>query len=146
MNVYHLYNKVPDVCNFLHSQSSPKYQLFGITESRLDFRITDHSISIPDIIRRDLKLPGQTRIAVYVHQSVQDITHRQKDLDNDEIECIWLELKPHAFGPSLFVCYLYRIPAVTFIQMLDDVYKVKKRADVLILGGCNIDMLKPHPC
>ena len=28
--------------------------------------------------------------------------------------------------------------------MLDDVYKAKIRADVLILGGFNIDMLKPH--
>ena len=84
------------MCNFLHSQSSPKYQLFGITESRLDFRITDHSISIPDIIRRDPKLPGQTRIAVYVHQSVQAITHRRKDLEHDKIECIWLKLKTRA--------------------------------------------------
>ena len=57
------------------------------------------------------------------------------------MECVWLELKPHALRPSLFVCrYLYRNPAVTFelydsfVQMLDDVYNVKNRADVLILG------------
>ena len=105
LNVYHLYNKVPDVCNlyslslmchltsediknhfimcnFLQSQSSCEYQLFGITESRLDFRITDHSISIPNYyIRRDPQLPGQTGIAVYVHQSVQAITHRRKDIE-----------------------------------------------------------------
>ena len=89
---------------------------------------------------------------MYVLQSVQAITHRRKDLQNDKIECVWLELKPHAHGPSLFVCYLYRNPAVTFewydsfVQMLDDVYKAKNRADVLILGDFNIDMLKPHSC
>ena len=61
-----------------------------------------------------------------------------------------VELKPHALGPSLFVCYLYRNTAVTFewydsfVQMLDDVYKAKTRADVLILGDFSIDMLKPH--
>ena len=94
LNVYHLYNKVPDVCKFLQSQSSSGYHLFGTTESRLDFRITDHSISIPDyhIIRRDQQVPGQTGIAVYacmhVHQSVQAITHRRKDLENDQIECV----------------------------------------------------------
>ena len=116
LNVYHLYNKVPDVCNFLQSQSSSEYHLFGVTESRLDFRVTDHSISIPDyhIIRRGPQLPGQTGIAVFVYWSVQAITHRRKDLENDNIECVWLELKPHAHGPSLFVCYLYRNPAVTF--------------------------------
>ena len=133
-------------------QSSLEYQLFGIAESRLDFRITYNSISIPDyyIIRRHPQLPRQTGIYVYVHHSVQDITHRRKDLENDEIECIWLELKPHAFGLSLFVSYLYTNPAVTvewydsFVQMFDDVYKVKNCAGVLILGHFNIDMLKPH--
>ena len=55
-------------------------------------------------------------------------------------------------GPSLFVRYVYRNPTVTFewyvtfVQMLDDVYNVKTRADVLILGDFNIDMLKPHSC
>ena len=151
LNVYHLYNKVPDVCNFLQSQSSSEYHLFGITESRLDLRITDHSISIPGYysIRRDLQLPGQTGSAVYAHQSVQAITHRHKGLEN---ECIWLEMKPHAHGPSLFVCYLYRNPAVnsewydSFAQMLDDVYKAENHADVLILGDFNTDMLKAHLC
>ena len=67
LNVYHLYSKVPDVCNFLQSLSSSEYHLVGITESRLDFRITDHSISIPDyhITRRDPQLTGQTGIAVF---------------------------------------------------------------------------------
>ena len=52
----------------------------------------------------------------------------------------------------MFVYYLYRNPAVTFewyesfVQMLDDVYKAKNRAVVLILGDFNIDMLKPHSC
>ena len=50
LTTYHLYNKVPDVCNFLKSQSSSEYQLFGTTEWRLDFKITDHSVSIPSII------------------------------------------------------------------------------------------------
>ena len=87
-----------------------------------------------------------------MHQSVQPITHKSKDLENDKIECVWLELKPHAHGPSLFACYLYGNPAVTFewydsfVHILDDVYNVKKRADVLILGDFNIDMLKPHSC
>ena len=104
------------MCVIFCSQSSSEYHLFGITESRIVFRIIDHSISIPDyhIIRRDPQLPGQIGIDVYVHQSVQAITHRRKDLESDKIECIWLELKPHAFGPSLLMCYLYRNPAVTF--------------------------------
>ena len=59
-----------------------------------------------------------------------------------EAACTW----------AIFVCYLYRNPAVTFewydsfVQMLDDVYKAKNRADVLILGDLNIDMVKSHLC
>ena len=34
----------------------------------------------------------------------------------------------------------------SFVQMLDDVHKAKNRADVLILGDFNIDMLKPDSC
>ena len=38
------------------------------------------------------------------------------------------------------------LPCHSFVQMLDDVYKAKNRADVLVLGDFNIDMLKPHSC
>ena len=104
LNVYHLYNKVPDV--FKKILQSVGISSFGITESRLDFRITDLGVSIPDyhITRRDPQLPGQTGIAMYVRQSVQAITHRLKDLENEKIVCIWLEVKPHAHRPPLFVC------------------------------------------
>ena len=63
-NVYHLYNKVPDLCVFL-SQSTPNYNIFGITESRLDSRISDLDINIPNycISRKDSLVIGQTGIA-----------------------------------------------------------------------------------
>ena len=150
LNAYHLYNKVPYVCNFLQSQSSSEYHLFGITDSRLDFRITDHSISIPDshIIRRDWQLPWQTGIAVSVHQSVQAITHRRKwqnwmYLARIEAACTWTTAVYVLFlqKPSGYF-WVVRL-LCSFVQMLD-VYKAKNPADVLILGDFNIDMLKPH--
>ena len=80
-NVYHLHNKVPDLSVFLN-QSAPSYNLFGVTESRLDFRISDQDVNIPDyrIQRKDSTAFGQTGIAVYIHDSVTDITHRRHDL------------------------------------------------------------------
>ena len=51
-NVYQLHNKVLDLSVFLN-QSAPSYNLFGFTESKLDFRISDQDVSIPDYrIRR----------------------------------------------------------------------------------------------
>ena len=120
-NVYHLHNKVLDLSVFFFfflffffsflsvflNQSAPSYNLFGVTESRLDFRISDQDVNIPDyrIQRKDSTAVGQTGIAVYIHDSIADITHRRHDLESDFVECIWLELKLNANAPSLFVCF-----------------------------------------
>ncbi len=105
-NVYHLYNKVPDLCVFL-SQSTPNYNIFGITESRLDSRISDQDISIPNycISRKDSIAIGQTGIAVYIHNSIADITHRRQDLESDLVECIWLEVTPSTNAPNVIIFY-----------------------------------------
>ncbi len=124
-NVYHLYNKVPDLCVFL-SQSTPNYNIFGITESRLTSRISDQDINIPNycISRKDSLVIGQTGIAVYIHNSIAGITHRRQDLESDIVECIWLEPKPSTSAPNICVCILYRNPSASyewfdnFVQMI----------------------------
>ena len=146
MNVHHRNNKVPDVCTLLLSQSSPDYHLFEITESRLKFRITDHSISIPDFYSYKTG-PATFRTdwnsAVCVHQSIQTIIHRRKDLENYKIECIWLDLKPHAHESPLFViCTETQRTTPLHRYYVDKV----NRADVLVFGDFNIDMLEPHSC
>ena len=149
--VYHLYNKVPDLCVFL-SQSTPNYNIFGITESRLDSRISDQDINIPNycISRKESLVIGQTDIAVYIHNSIADITHRRQDFESDLVECIWLELKPCTSAPNICVCILFRNPSASyewsdnFVQMKDSIHTVKPHADILVLGGFNIDLLKPN--
>ena len=51
------------MCVFL-SQSTPNYNIFGITESRLDSRISDQDINLPNycISRKDSIAIGQTGI------------------------------------------------------------------------------------
>ena len=102
-NVYHLYNKVPDLCVLLN-QSTPNYKNFGITESRLDSRISDQDINIPIycISRKDSVVIRQTGIVVYKNNSVADITHRRQVLESDLVECIWLELKASMSAPNIF--------------------------------------------
>ncbi len=107
-NVYHLYNKVPDLCEFL-SHSTLNYNIFGITESRLDSRISDQDINIPNycISRKASIATGQTGIAVYTHNSIANITHRRQDLESDLVECIWLELKPSTNAPNIFFFFFF---------------------------------------
>ena len=66
------------------------HNIFGITESRLDSRISDQDINIPNycISKKDSIVIGQTGIAVYIHNSIADITHRRQDLESDLVEYI----------------------------------------------------------
>ena len=113
-NVYHLYNKVPDLCVFL-SQSKPNFNIFGITESRLDSRISDQDNYC--ISRKDSK---QTGIAVYIHNSIADITHRRQDLESDLVECIWLELKPSTNAPNIIIIlFLFIFNTETLLLLMN---------------------------
>ena len=125
---------------------------FLVSQSRVDSRIFDQDINIPNycISRKDSLVTGQTGIAVYIHNSVADITHRRQDLESDLVECIWLELKPSTSAPNIFVCTLYRNSTASyewfdnFVQMRDNIHTVKPHADILVLGDFNIDLLKPQ--
>ena len=89
LNIYHLDNKTLDLSHFLHASSEP-FHLYGITESRLHQGISDETIGIVDydLIRRDAKHPGETGIAVYIHQSISSMTSRRHDLEHKDIDCI----------------------------------------------------------
>ena len=96
--------------------------LFGISESRLDARITDNLISINDytVLRRDSRYPLHTGLALYVHRSIENSVRRKLDLD------IWVEINDSKTKP-LLVGYVYRNTASSkgwpddFISMVDKV-------------------------
>ena len=90
----------------MYSLSSQRLaKTFLVSQSRLDSRISDRDINIPNycISRKDSTVIGQTGIAVYIHCCIADITHRRQDLESDLVECIWLELKPSTNAPNIFV-------------------------------------------
>ena len=153
VNVFHLYNKLTDLQVHLNS-ASPKYDIFGVTESRLHQQISKKCITIPEycVFRRDRCKVGETGIAVYVHQSIIKQTMRRKDLEPEDVECLWLELKLHHNSSSLFICYVYRNPNETnewydkFTKMYDRIQTLKKgKSDLILIGDFNIDLLKHNP-
>ena len=147
LNIYHLPQKVPDLCVLLNKPES--FSIFGVSETRLKPHTPDSAINIPNfsIIRRDPVSRGETGIAVYIHNSLQNVVNRRQDLETQEIECVWLELKTSK-SPTLFICFLYRNPAATFewydnfLHMCETV--CARNADVLLMGDFNIDLFKPH--
>ena len=62
-----------------------KVCLFGVSESRLDARITDNLISLNDyaVLRRDSKYPLHTGLALYVHNSIENSVRRRLDLETE---------------------------------------------------------------
>ena len=86
----------------------------------------------------------------YTYTTLLLTLHRRQDLESDLVECIWLELKPSTNALNMFVCFLHRNPSASyewfdsFVQMIDNIHTVKSRADILVLGDFNIDLLKPH--
>ena len=148
LDVYHLFNKVPGMSTFLCNQC-PFIHLFGLSETRFNCYVSDESIAIPHyaIYRRDIVKQGETGLALYVHNSIQNITTRRTDLESQCIESLWVEIR-NPKTPSLLVGYVYRNPAATyewydeFLTMLDTVSESKN--NVLLLGDFNIELLKPH--
>jgi exonuclease III len=143
VNIYHLFNKLHNVCLLLNQ--SPKFHVFGISETRLNHTKSDSSIHISNytVLRRDAEEPGHTGIATYIHDSVVNLIQRRQDLEPKTLECMWLEAK---LTKPVFICVLYRNPCFTnawcdeFVEMMDKVNTNNK--PIIILGDFNIDFLK----
>ena len=147
-NVYNVFNKVPDISSFL-SNEHPCIPLLGLSETRLDYCMSDESIAIPQYLtfRRDALKQGETGLAIYIHSSLQSITNRCADLESQSVESLWVEIS-HSKSPSLLAGFVYRNPTATyasydeFLAMLDKVANSKK--DILPLGDINIDLSKSY--
>ena len=122
-----------------------------MSESRLTSYVSDVVVSIPNysILRMDADEPGHAGIAVYVHNSIQDFTHRRYDLESTYVERIWLQVKTGR-GPFL-ITFIYKSPSSTlvwfdeFVVLMDRIQNSKHHNEILLLGDYKIDMFKPNP-
>ena len=108
LNVYHLVNKIPDITVMLNNNLNLTHVL-GLSETRLREHINDGLVHIPNYgkpFRRDIKQTMHTGLAVYVHESIHNITSRRRDLELDSIESLWIEIKTPNL-PSLLVANIY---------------------------------------
>ena len=144
VNVYHLVNKTHEIVTSLNCNQS--IHILGVTETRLKHYHSNDIISIPDysFIRQDAVFPGHAGIGVYIHNKVKPYISRRHDLELPELECIWLELRPHLKSPVL-ICFLYRNPSENsrwhdmFVSMMDNVNALN--LNTVILGDFNINLL-----
>ena len=92
-----------------------------LNETFCDSSISDSEINLPDysIVRRNRNRHGGG-VAMYIRNSLTFI--RRNDLETDDIECIWIEIKCKQKQPVL-ICSLYRPPScsVDFIGKLSEI-------------------------
>ena len=148
VNVYHLFNKVQDVC--MLPTKSPCSHFLGLSETRLNSCVGDESLSISNytIFRRDAAHRGQTGMGLYVHRSIAHITKRRADLESERVECMWVEVKYSSFNAAL-VGYVFRNLAATyawFDDLVDMMDKVNEcNSNIVLVGDFNIDLFKSQP-
>ena len=148
LNLYHLYNKVIQLNDLLLSSLKGTH-ILGLSETRLKSFMDDKQIHISNysIIRRDNTQEGHTGIAAYIHNSIYQNIKRRPDLENKDIETLWLEIKQEKTMPSL-ICFIYRNPKdkgktlkdwqKKFQNMINEI--PHKNYELQILGDLNIDL------
>lgn len=146
-NVFHLYNKIQDITCLLNA--SPQLHLLGLTETRLNIQ-SSSLLSVPHyyFMRKDAKQSGYTGMGIYVHYDIAKFVTRRSDLESEAVECMWLQFKRSEKDSLLLICFLYRNPASLyswyddFVQMMDVVTIQHKKANIILMGDFNLDMLK----
>ena len=165
LNVYHLINKIPDVCNLLNNNLTT--HIFGLCETKIrdpktktennDKGKTDNSdddndfeiLSIPNYNKpfyRHMTEKLQTGLVLYIHNSIRHLVTRRMDLENNKIEAIWIEIRQPNLCSKL-LGYVYRNPAADnsffddFTDMIDKAAKIT--TNITLLGDFNFNLLKP---
>ena len=111
VNVYHLQNKVHDVCALLNEKSSCIH-ILGLSETRLPTDINKEFLNIPGYAfkKRKAKVSGHLGMGMYIHNSIWPLVKRRKDLESKNVESMWLEFRPHTAARPVYIGYVYRRP------------------------------------
>ena len=148
VNVYHLGNKTHDICRLLNESN---LDILGLSETRLNLQ-PDEQIEISDFtfFRKDKQNTGQHGLGAYINNSVLPFTERRMDLESNNVENMWIQVKRSPKDTPLLICFMYRNCSSDFtwyddfFTMMTNVYNKHPKANILILGDFNLDLLKPQ--
>jgi hypothetical protein len=146
LNVNSVINKVHEIETIIHNLGTP-FHIFGISEARVTNKISDNDVTIPgyNLEKRLPKRKLETGIVAYTSSSLN--TKRCHELEQYDIECIWLEVKLKHTAPIL-VGIIYRNPEEcsvwndNFNLMIDAV--MLKSKEFILLGDFNVDLIKQN--
>lgn len=146
INVCHLLNKIDEIDLLLKEKQS--VDILGICETFLDHEIPDELVKLDgfNFERRDRVGKAGGGVITYLSETVN--YKRRRDLENSDIETIWLEiLVPNS--KSFLYCSAYRPPSAntTWVDLFTT--EINKatcgNTEVIISGDFNIDLTKEPP-
>ena len=144
INVQGLGNKIDQIKLILNSDVN-QIQILGISETKLKDIHVDSFFEVAGYqkpFRRDRIQNGGGGLLVYVKNEVS--CKRRPDLENEQLECIWLEVKPKK-SKSFLVGQVYRPPnsSIVWNETFEDCLEnaLKEEKEMYILGDMNRDLL-----
>ena len=144
INIQGINNKIDQVRLLLSSELN-QIQILGLSETKLQNYHPDTFYEIDGYqtpFRRDRKEKEGGGILVYVKNGVQ--CKRRPDLENEQLECIWLEVKPIKSKPFL-VGQIYRPPSsgITWNEIFEEGIEnvLKEEKEMYLIGDINRDLL-----
>ena len=102
--------KFSEIKSLLTDPVNSKLHVFGMSETKLKEHKLNEVFKIPGFqlpFRKDNKTNGGGGIIVYVRDGI--LAKRRKDLETNDISCLWIELCPK-IGKSFLVGNMYRPP------------------------------------
>ena len=122
--------------------SKNPFDIICLNETFCDGSIADNEISLPSysIVRKDRNRHGGG-VAIYIRNSLTFI--RREDLETDDVECIWVEIKCKQRQPVL-ISSMYRPPSscIEFVDKVGDIIDKAscERKEMIVTGDFNYDV------
>ena len=142
LNIRSMLPKLDDVRLFLKQHKHGF--VFGLSETWLSGNVTNTEVAIEgfNLYRRD-RTNGSMGGGVAVYVSNNICSSRRRDLEEDSIEAIWVQLKLKK--SQILFCNLYRPPSSTS-EWMDNVTVMIEKANLenlplVVCGDFNCDML-----
>ena len=140
--------KFSEITSLLTDPVNSKLHVFGMSETKLKEHKLNEVFKIPGYqlpFRKDNKTNGGGGIIVYVRDGI--LAKRRKDLETNDISCLWIEICPK-IGKSFLVGNMYRPPdsRIEFNDRFEEFIDVvsNQNKEFILLGDFNRNLLNPE--
>ena len=140
LNINSLLSHIDELRVFM---SSSKVDILHINESKLDSTVRDNEVYIPgfEIVRKDRKINGRNGGGVCIYVRTNLNYRIRNDLDNDLLECLFVEISNPRSTPFLVGTW-YRPPSSPpnlFSEFENVIAKIDaENKELYLLINCNL--------